>query len=58
MDVHEAVCGTGHPARTDETPTTFKGGRTSSLVLLVDGCEPGLVLHLSEFSPNNLKAGP
>lgn len=58
MNVHEAVCGAGHPARADEAPTTFKGGRASSLVLQVDGCKPGLVLNDSEFSPNDLEAGP
>ena len=58
MDVPEAVCGAGDPARTDEATTTYKGGRASSPVLPVDGCKPGLVLNDSEFSPNNLKAGP
>lgn len=58
MYVHEAMCGADHPARTDEATTTFKGGRDSSIVLPVDGCKPGLVLNDSEFSPNNLKAGP
>lgn len=56
--LHEAVRGAGHPARTDEAAPTDEGGRTSSLVLPVDSCKPGLVLNDSEFSPNDLEAGP
>lgn len=56
-DLHEAMCGTDHPARTDETATT-QVSVIASPVLPVDGCKPRLVLNSGEFSPNNLKAGP
>lgn len=56
-DVHEAVCGAEHPARTDEAATAHIGDRAST-VPPIDGCKPRLVLSGGEFSPNNLKAGP
>lgn len=56
-DVHEAVCGAEHPARTDEAATTQVGDR-ASMVLPVDGGKPWLVLDGGEFSTNNLKARP
>lgn len=56
-DVHEAVCGADHPARTDEAATAYVGDRTST-VPPIDGCKPRLVLTVGVSSPNNLKAGP
>lgn len=56
-DVHEAVRGADHPARTDEAATAHVGDRAST-VLPVDGCKPGLVLNGGGFPPNDLKAGP
>lgn len=56
-DVHEAVCGTEHPAGTDEAATAHVGNRAST-VPPIDGCKPRLVLNGGDFSPDNLKAGP
>lgn len=56
-DLHEAVCGAGHPARTDEAATTLVGDRAST-VPPIDGSKPRLVLNGGEFSTNDLKARP